>query len=82
MKTSTGFTVCAVLVLVLAGCAEVPNPVGSPGRGQAALTKPAKSGVWRVPGDFETIQEAIDAASVLGRATQFWWGRANTPARL
>jgi len=53
--------VIGVLALVVAGCGTSVNPVVP----SLEQNKAAKGAVWHVPGDFATIQEAIDSADVL-----------------
>ena len=62
----TRFCLCgfAILLAVAAwSCSDVQNPTSTTGPA-APLTKPAMK-AWQVPGDFATIQEAIDSDDVL-----------------
>ena len=62
---------CLVIIVavgaIASSCGEMGNPAGMSDAQQSeaayALTKPAKSSVLDVPGEYATIQDAVDAAS-------------------
>lgn len=59
------FSIIVMAVLLLASCRQAISPVESPEGGENEVQSLAKKAtVWTVPGDFATIQEAIDDADV------------------
>ena len=59
------FSIIVMAVLLLASCRQAISPVESPEGGENEVQSLAKKAtVWTVPGDFATIQEAIDDAAV------------------
>jgi hypothetical protein len=59
------FSIIVMAVLLLASCQRAISPVESPEGGENEVQSLAKKAtVWTVPGDFATIQEAIDDPAV------------------
>jgi hypothetical protein len=59
------FSIIMVAVLILASCQQAISPVESPEGGENEVQSLAKKAtVWTVPGDFATIQGAIDDPAV------------------
>jgi hypothetical protein len=66
MIRSNVFVVVMTTLVALLACQRDSNPLGT-GLSEGTVlagAKAAKQVVWRVPGDFTTIQEAIDASGV------------------
>jgi len=59
------FSIIVMAVLILASCQQAISPVESPESGENEVQSLAKKAtVWTVPGDFATIQDAIDDPAV------------------